>query len=182
MFNDLKARSIEFRLVEEDDAEFIYNLRINETYNTHLSKVSGNITSQREWIKSYKLRESEKSEFYFIILRSDNKKKIGTVRLYDFIQQKKSFCWGSWILNQDKTTSSAIESALLVYNIAFQQLGFERCHFDVRKDNVKVIQFHKKLGAEIINSNEVDYFFNYKKESYINCLHDFSKYLVTRND
>jgi len=181
MFNDLKGRTIEFRLVEETDAEFIYDLRVNETYNKHLSKMSGDVSGQREWIKSYKSRELEKNEFYFIIIRNDNKKRIGTVRLYDFIKDRGSFCWGSWILNQDKTASSAIESALLVYKVAFQELGFERCHFDVRKDNLKVIKFHQKLGAEIVGSSEIDYYFNYEKQTYINYLQDFSKYLVARN-
>ncbi|QXB22135.1 GNAT family N-acetyltransferase [Lelliottia amnigena] len=181
MFNDLKARTIEFRLVEESDANFIYDLRVNKYYNKHLSKMTGDISGQREWIKSYKIRELTNDEFYFIIIRSDNKERIGTVRLYDFIEEKNSFCWGSWILNQDKTASSAIESALLVYKVAFQELGFERCHFDVRKDNLKVIQFHQKLGAEIVDSNDIDYFFNYEKQSYLNCLRDFSKYLVARN-
>jgi RimJ/RimL family protein N-acetyltransferase len=182
MFDNLKARTIEFRLVEENDAEFIYNLRVNKDYNTHLSKVSGDVSDQGRWIKSYKSKELAGSEYYFIILRSDNKQCIGTVRLYDFIKEKKSFCWGSWILNQDKTASSAIESALLVYNIAFQQLGFERCHFDVRKDNLKVIKFHEKLGAKIVITNEIDCFFEYEKHNYMNCLKDFSKYLVTKND
>lgn len=181
MFNDLKGRTVEFRLVEETDAEFIYDLRTNENYNKHLSKMTSDVYGQREWIKSYKLRELNKSEFYFIIIRSDNNKAIGTVRLYDFIKEKNSFCWGSWILNQDKTASSAIESALLVYKVAFQELGFERCHFDVRKDNLKVIQFHRKLGAEVVDSSEIDYFFNYERQSYLNCLQEFSKYLVARN-
>lgn len=177
MLNVLKARTIHFQLVDKKDAEFIHNLRKDETYNSHLSKTVGDVEQQREWIKSYKLREAEKQELYYIIFRNDNNKRIGTVRLYDYMSEKKSFCWGSWILNNDKTTSSAIESALLVYKVAFQELGFERCHFDVRKDNEKVIKFHQKLGAKIIKTTELDYYFNYEKQDYLACVHYFAKYL-----
>ncbi|WP_455425042.1 GNAT family N-acetyltransferase [Dryocola sp. LX212] len=182
MFKNNRSKTIEFRLVEEDDAEFIYELRVNKDYNKHLSKTEGGVSTQKKWIKQYKEKESEGGEYYFIIQRADNKKRIGTVRLYDFIIEKKSFCWGSWILNNDKTPSSAIESALLVYNIAFNDLNFERSHFDVRKDNAKVVRFHTKLGAKIISENELDYFFNFEKESYFNALKGFSKYMVNNND
>lgn len=164
MFINHEAKTIKLRLAECADAEFINDLRVSEKYNKHLSKVSGDVEQQREWLSSYKIRENEGREYYFIILRKSDSLRIGTVRLYDFLDDKKSFCWGSWILNEDKTNSSAIESALLVYKIAFEELGFERSHFDVRKDNLKVVDFHLKLGASMVNESELDYFFIYEKE------------------
>ena len=174
----LTAKTISLRLVEEDDAGFIHALRTNDIYNQHLSSTTGDVSSQKKWISKYKERERNKEEFYFIIERIDNGQKIGTVRLYDFITANNSFCWGSWILNENKTTSSAVESALLVYKFAFEELGFSQSHFDVRKDNIKVIAFHEKLGAIRDTESELDIFYNFPKSRYEESLDKFNKYLV----
>ena len=71
-----------------------------------------------------------------MILRNDGK-KCGTIRVYDIIDN--SFCWGSWILDENKTTTAAIESALLIYKFGFEIMKFSRSHFDVRKDNSAII-------------------------------------------
>lgn len=157
MVSELYGRSIKIRLVNEDDAGFINSLRIDSRYNTHLSKVDDNIEKQREWIEKYKLEESVGKEYYFII-ENLNGLKCGTVRLYDF--RDNSFCWGSWILNENKTRFSALESAFLVYDYAFNVLGFEKSHFDVRKENTKVIAFHKKMGAILKSEDELNYYYD----------------------
>ncbi|WP_166373161.1 GNAT family N-acetyltransferase [Psychromonas sp. SA13A] len=166
MNTQIKGRTISLRLVRKEDAKFIYSLRNNKEYNQHLSQASGTVKDQELWINEYKNRENKGAEYYFIIERLDNEKRIGTLRLYDFIGNKESFCWGSWILNQDKTRSSAIESAMLVYEFAFKELHFASCHFDVRKKNINVIKFHKKFGAEITNETNLDLFFQLTKTSY----------------
>lgn len=171
------AKSIYFKLAEVDDAEFILGLRTNTIYNKYLSSTTASLLEQRKWLQEYKIREYNNKEFYFIIFRNDTNERIGTVRLYDFIEDKKSFCWGSWILNERKTSSSALESALLVYKIGFYNLGFQQSHFDVRKENDKVIAFHTKMGAVKTSSNEIDIFFNYTKENFEERVKSFKKYL-----
>ena len=104
----LESKSIRLRLIESADAEFILKLRVDERYNQFLSAVTPNIEMQREWIASYKNDEHKKLQYYFIIERNDGT-PCGTVRLYDF--KGDSFTWGSWILNEDKTPYSALESA-----------------------------------------------------------------------
>ena len=113
----LPARTVFLRLVEINDAAFICGLRNKKKLNLFLSKSENSIESQLEWLEQYKYREAQNQEFYFIISRKDNNQPIGTIRIYDF-QKPSSFCWGSWILNENKTASSALESALLIYNIA----------------------------------------------------------------
>ncbi|EJL89603.1 GNAT family N-acetyltransferase [Pantoea sp. GM01] len=162
----LISKSIFFELVTESDAGFILSLRNDNKYNQHLSQTSNDFEDQVEWLRKYKEREINNDEFYFIIKRKFDGEKIGTVRLYDFTDNPHSFCWGSWILNNDKTLSSAIESALLVYSFAFRELGFLQSHFDVRNENVKVIGFHKKMGAIEISKDNENTFFIYKKETF----------------
>ncbi|KJV41245.1 GNAT family N-acetyltransferase [Acinetobacter brisouii] len=176
-FNNFVAKTIHFRLVNEDDAEFICNLRNTPELNKHISKSTAIVDDQIRWIENYKKRENEIQEFYFIIERNDNNERIGTIRIYDFRDKIKSFCWGSWILNSNKTRYAAIESALLIYRIAFDELGFEQSHFDVRKDNLSVHKFHMKLGAIHISENDLDNFYIYPKSKYLEALQRYKNFL-----
>jgi RimJ/RimL family protein N-acetyltransferase len=110
-----------------------------------LSAPPPSAASQGDWIDGYVKREEKGEEFYFLIKRASDDCPCGTVRLYDF--QGTSFCWGSWILDQNKPRLAAVESALLVYEIAFERLNFVQSHFDVRVDNTRVIRFHERMGA-----------------------------------
>lgn len=157
-----KSRTIKIRLVEESDADFILKLRLDEKYNQFLSSVSSDIQAQKDWIKKYKNDEAEKKQFYFIIERNDGI-PCGTVRVYDI--QNDSFSWGSWILNEDKSRYSALESAFLVYQFGFGELGLKKSHFEVRKGNEKVISFHKKMGAIKISEDALNEYFNISKEA-----------------
>ncbi|MES3006291.1 MAG: GNAT family N-acetyltransferase [Pseudomonadota bacterium] len=153
---NLESKTIRLRLVEETDASFILSLRLDDRYNQFLSKVSSDIESQKSWIRNYKIDEEEGNQFYFIIERLDGT-PCGTVRVYDL--KSDSFCWGSWILNEEKTKYAAIESALLVYEFGFRNLGFSKCHFDVMKENTKVISFHLKMGAEKNGEDDKNFYF-----------------------
>src|SRR5690606_18092637 len=158
----LESKTINLRLVEEDDAQFILNLRLDRKYNKYISNVAPDVEAQKAWIRRYKADEKDKRQFYFIIERHDGT-ACGTVRIYDF--RKDSFCWGSWILNEKKTRFSALESAFLVYHFGFEVLGYSKSHFDVMKGNEKVISFHEKMGAVRTDEDELNIYFEIKKES-----------------
>lgn len=158
----LKDKNVSLRLVEEKDAEFILSLRLDDRYNAFLSAVTSDLEGQRKWIKKYKKDEAEGKQFYFIIERNDGV-PCGTVRIYDL--RKESFCWGSWILNGSKTRYSAVESAFLVYEFGFNNLGYEKSHFDVMKGNKSVIKFHKRMGATKIAEDDINEYFEITKSS-----------------
>ncbi|WP_332402565.1 GNAT family N-acetyltransferase [Vibrio metschnikovii] len=158
----LEAKSVRLRFVREQDAEFILQLRLDDKYNQFLSSVSPDLQSQKDWIRKYKDDEQSKKQFYFIIERLDGT-PCGTVRIYDL--RDESFCWGSWILNENKTRYAALESAFLVYKFGFEELGYEKSHFDVMKGNQKVISFHKKMGAVEVSSDDENYYFEIHKDS-----------------
>lgn len=160
----LKSKTIQIRFVEESDAEFILELRLDKKYNQFLSSVNSDVQAQKDWIKKYKNDELKRTQFYFIIERNDGT-PCGTVRIYDL--QKDSFCWGSWILNENKTRYAALESAFLVYQFGFDELGFVKSHFDVRKGNERVISFHEKMGAKKVGEDELNEYFNITKEAVV---------------
>jgi len=170
----VEGKNINLRTVVVDDADFVFSMRQNQKKTKYLSKVYGTVEDQKTWITHYKDREEKQEEFYFI-LESKNGDKLGLVRIYDF--QDNSFCWGSWLIKVDSPKYTAIESALLVYEFAFYTLGFIRSHFDVRKGNDKVMAFHQRFGAKIVDENELDYFFDYTKESYEAIKPKYKRYL-----
>lgn len=172
-----EGRTIYFRLVEKSDAEFIHSLRMDETYNKFLSTVDDDIEKQRQWIELYKTREKGNEEYYFIIHRKDNNMPIGTLRIYDFRPNENSFCWGSWILNENKTRYAALESAMCVYEFAFGELNYNRCHMDMRKDNKGVIAFHKRFGIHIYDESDIDYFAYLYKDDYLKVRDEFNLFL-----
>ena len=164
--NIFTGKTTAFRLVQPSDAEFILKLRLDSNYNKYLTPTDNNLIKQYEWIKRYKKREEKGEEFYYIISRKDNKLPIGTLRLYDFDLRKSSFCWGSWILNFNKTIYAAIECCLFVYDKAFYELGFSHCHMNIKKGNTKVVDFHKRMGVLIVDEDEEDYYGSYPIKSY----------------
>lgn len=166
----IQGKNINLRLVKLEDAEFIVSLRQGQK-GKYLSKI-GDVSTQKAWILDYKTRETRNKEFYYII-ESKNEEKLGTIRIYDF--RGESFCWGSWIVKDNAPILTAIESALCMYQYAFETLGFKQSHFDVRKENVKVVAFHKRFGAKIIKENELDYFFSLSKEMFMQKKRRFNK-------
>ncbi len=169
------GRTIQFRNVSVDDAEFIYKLRSNNKKNKYLSNIPKGIENQISWIKNY---EKSIGQAYFIIEEKNLKNRIGTVRIYDAIHHPRpSFCWGSWILSSDAHSTAAIESALLVYEYGFGYLGFCESHFDVRVKNESVWKFHERMGAERVSETETDIYYKIILEKYNISKNKYNKYL-----
>lgn len=174
---NLSSKTVYLRLVQPEDAAFICSLRNNEQLNKFISKSTSEEDAQRDWIMNYKNRESKGEEYYFIICRKSDDLEIGTIRIYDFKENPKSFCWGSWILNENKTKYAAVESALLVYEAGFENLGFEQSHFEVMKGNEKVHNFHLRMGAEKISEDEDNIYYIFPKDRYETNKIEYANYL-----
>lgn len=166
----IKGKTLIFRNANENDAEFILSLRTDERKSRYLSVTSNDIAAQRIWLEKYK---NSTSEAYFIIEYDSD--PIGTVRLYD--PQQDSFCWGSWILKDSRPHQAAMESALIVYTYAIEILGFRASHFDVRKENERVWQFHERFGAVRTSETEIDYLYKLPIESIQESLQRYKKFL-----
>jgi len=165
------GKSILLRDVEVEDAEFIHKLRCDEKKSKYISATRNDLDAQIKYIQNY--RDSI-TDYYFIICNLDLN-KLGTVRIYDV--RGDSFCWGSWILADNAPKTAAIESVLLIYDFAFYSLHFKKSHFDVRKLNTKVVEFHKRLGAIITSEDELNFYFSYGVESYEATRKRFLKFL-----
>ena len=168
------VRHINFRPVRPGDAEFILSLRLDKALGRFLSSVDDDPDAQRTWIVAYMERETQGREYYYIIV-DETGENIGTVRMYDF--RNNSFSWGSWILKTGAPSYGAIESALLVYDIGFNQLGFDGCHFRVRKENERTLAFHIKFGARVTGEDDVNKYFVIDRKACAKARETYSKFL-----
>lgn len=164
------GKNIYLRDMLVEDAAFVLDLRTNKTLNKHLSPTQNDLDKQVQFIQNYK---KSLQDFYFVIC-DKNHESLGVVRIYDI--REDSFCWGSWIIKPDAPSYTAIESALLIYDFAFYALHYKQSHFDVRKGNSKVISFHQKLGAEMVSEDDLNFYFIYKKQTYLSIREKYKKF------
>jgi RimJ/RimL family protein N-acetyltransferase len=170
----LQGRNIRLRLAEVSDAAFIFALRSDEERNRYLSAIGAEVSAQAEWLAKYKEREKAGTEYYFII-EDRAGAPCGTVRIYDY--RGDSFSWGSWVIAPGGPPTAAIETALLIYEFAFGALGFQRCHFEVRKGNDRVQAFHERFGARMTHEDEHTRYFDYSRVGYEAIRGRYAKYL-----
>ena len=157
----VKGKNINLRDLDISDAQFILDLRTNEDKSAYLNKTEYNIEKQTDYIKNYK----KKSDEWYFVIESKEKEPLGTVRIYDI--KDNSFSWGSWLVKDGAPTSTAIESALLIYEFAFFSLNFAASHFEVRRKNERVRAFHERFGAKIYEETDEDVFYKYTREDYL---------------
>ena len=159
----IEGPNLALRLVELDDAGYIFGLRSNPAYNEHLTRVSGTAEDQRSWIEAYKSRELVGSELYYVIERHDGQ-LCGTVRLYKI--NENNFTWGSWILDQNKPSKAALESAILSFEVGFSKLDLPIAYVDVRVGNKNAAAFYRRLGMEETHRTAENIFFTYSRSCF----------------
>ncbi len=162
--SEISGSKVTLRLVAEDDAEFIWGLRNDPAYNSHLSTTTGTVDDQRAWILRYKEREAEGTEYYFVIERTDDRTRCGVVRMYEI--QNGQFTWGSWILNDNKPHKAALDSAVQIYRYGFEVLGLERSVFDVRKENTHTLRFHDRFGARRTGEDDENIYYEVPRSAF----------------
>lgn len=164
------GKQLVFRDAGVADAEFILGLRTDEQKARFLSATDADLAKQRAWMEAY---ANDDSQIYFVIVNLAGA-PVGTVRLYD--QRGDSFCWGSWIKSDAAPSNFGIESALMVYRYALH-LGFRRAHFDVRRENTSVCQFHQRLGAVQVGESAQDFYYEMSHAAILGALDKYRKYL-----
>jgi hypothetical protein len=153
---------LDVRLVQEDDAEFIYKLRTNQNLNKYLHVVDGGVENQKIWIKEYKKREILGLDYYFIFLINGDRQ--GVCRLYDI--HENDFTSGSWIFKEDAVLGSAVIGDIISREIAYSINPNFINYFDVRKDNTSVIRYALSYKPEIINEDEQNIYFKETREQF----------------
>ncbi|ABQ27355.1 GNAT family N-acetyltransferase [Geotalea uraniireducens] len=129
------------RLITDEDAAFVIELRTNPALNSYLHAGSNRIEDQLAWLNLYYARTND---YYFVLERRDNGAAEGVVSIYDIDPQAKTGEWGRWILKEGSL--AAIECAWLIYRVVFEILNLDSVHCRTVADNVKVVSFHDSCG------------------------------------
>lgn len=153
-----KKYGLTFRLVTEDDADFIVEARTNPAVGQFLHYTSNSIVEQKKWIKEYKKRESDGSDYYFIFFKDNY--PVGLNRIYNI--NNSVFTGGSWAMLPQLSMEIILAVPLITREIAFETLGFdfENDHDGVHVDNKHVMRFNKLFGCKegpIYKTNEGDF-------------------------
>ncbi len=140
------------RLVREEDAPFILELRTNKKLSKYLHETDNNLNKQIEWIREYKKREKEGKDYYFIYF--SGAKPIGVSRIYNITETSSTS--GSWICREDSTLEESLATNFIGSEIS-ELFEIPSGPYNVSKGNNHVLKYHLSMGAEIIDENEQEY-------------------------
>lgn len=130
--------------VSEDDAQFIIDIRLNPDNSKYIHKTDPSISKQKLWI----CEQLERKNDYYYIITTHAGNKIGTISLYNIDEVKQEAEFGRWICNGSALHS--LESAILIYDLAFYELHLEKVYTMTVNQNKQVINFHRRFGSQII--------------------------------
>lgn len=142
----IKRYGLDVRLVNEEDASFILNLRLDPIKSKFLGKTDSDIQSQIDWIRNYKVRESNGTDYYFIYYI--NNRPAGVNRIYEI--KESTFIHGSWLFANDVPPYCPLAAAVIARQVAFYDLELKREEdtAGIHVENVSVWQFAQLMGEE----------------------------------
>jgi len=161
------------RLVNENDSQFILNLRTDPNLSKYINSTENDIEKQINWIREYKIREKNGKDYYFIY--SQNGEYIGLNRIYNI--NGKVGTSGSWVCKPNIPYELTWLTVVIIREIFFEVLNLDIDIFDTRKENKKVIRMHHLLGAHKIYENEIDVFHYLTKEDFKKSKPKFLQYI-----
>lgn len=150
---ELDRYGLHVRLVKEEDAEFIVKLRTDPKLSRFIHDIKSGVEQQKEWIRAYKQREKNGTEYYFIYFVDGE--PCGLNRLYD-IKEDGTFNGGSWVFAPSSYELASVASVCIQLEIAFNDLGLtDNIMPDaVHIDNHEVLKFNKMLGSKVYGEIE----------------------------
>jgi RimJ/RimL family protein N-acetyltransferase len=145
MQHDLSLEGYRFALrpVRRSDAAFILDLRSNPELRRYIHSTSSRVEDQEAWFDAYATRPHD---YYFVVQDRTLDEPVGVAGLYFVDEAARSAEWGRWLIR--RRSLAALESAVLIYRVAFEQLGLETVTCVTMVDNASVVSFHDTSGAE----------------------------------
>lgn len=137
---------IKFRFVNEDDAPFIIKLRTDPKLTRYIHNTDNDVDKQKDWIRNYKIRETDGREYYFVVSNQDV--PVGLIRIYNI--HDKVFTVGSIVMERDAPIHCVLAATIMAKEIAFEILDLElEDTFDgVHVDNKQVLKLNFSWGKK----------------------------------
>jgi RimJ/RimL family protein N-acetyltransferase len=142
--HDISLSCARYRLrpVTLEDAAFIVELRTDPRLSRYVHEISPRIEDQIAWLESYFDRAGD---YYFIVEGTNSSELHGTIGLYNITSESDCPEWGRWILKRGSMAS--LESAWLIYEVAFSRLRLAELCSRTLVENQPVLSFHDTFGA-----------------------------------
>ncbi len=140
----VKGKYISIKSVSYEDAPFIVDIRNNEEKNKFLHAVSKDIDAQKEWIRK---QIDRKGDYYFIIF-DENGQRVALASIYDIDEVTGEAEFGRWVSNGNAFQN--IETIILIYDLAFEELGVKTIYTRTKVENTQVVNLWKRFGGNRI--------------------------------
>ena len=160
----IERYGITARLVNEEDAEFIVNLRTDTQKGQFLGATDVNVEKQRNWISEYKRREREGKEYYFMF-EKPNGERLGVSRIYEI--KEDTFTTGSWVFKKDAPFGAAFLGDIICHEIAFDLFPNSVNLHDVRKANTGVRKYASEFHPTLLFETEFTQHYMNTRENYL---------------
>jgi RimJ/RimL family protein N-acetyltransferase len=159
MHHSLSAEGFGVRLrpVQMDDAPFIVWLRNLDHARGRVGDSAADTAAQQAWLEAYFQRQGD----YYFIIETLGGNALGAYGIYD--KTGDSAESGRWIVRPE--VPAAVPSAILAFEIAFDQLRLRELRVKTVSTNTNVLSLNRKLGfqqtriepgAQIIGGKPVD--------------------------
>lgn len=159
----LSRYGLNVRFVNEEDAEFIVKLRTDEKLGRFINATSSNVNNQIDWIRAYKLRECEGTDYYFMFENAIGE-RLGVCRLYDITNS--DFTIGSWLFKKDSPMGAAILADIITREIGFELYPDKILLFDVKIGNINVNRYQATYHPNIIKESDDTRYYRLDRESF----------------
>lgn len=145
---EIVGKTVRLRSVTEHDAEVTLRMRMDPEKSRYIHKVSGDIESQRAFIRSQMAKEGD----YLFLVESLNGEPIGMKGVYDFNPETNTVETGRFISFGSQVQS--IEALLLSFDFAFDVLGVEKIRMSVLSDNANMKGIQERFGVIVVKAEK----------------------------
>src|SRR3989338_781386 len=143
----IKSKDIILKKLELEHASSIYKLRQDKDVNMFLpNKFHESLERTREYIKKNDLKWDIGKTLNYAILSGNV--VAGAVMLCKLDFKNKNCELGIWLGKEFWHRGIAKEACNILLDHAFKDLGMERVHFYINRNNIESIRFFEKLGAK----------------------------------
>jgi RimJ/RimL family protein N-acetyltransferase len=138
----LEGEAFALRPVELADAAFIAELRSDPERARYLHPTPPGVAAQEDYLRSY---FSRPDDYYFVVERMSDRACEGLVSIYNIDTESRRGEWGRWLIKSG--SPAAVESALLIYRVAFEILELHEVYSLTIAVNEPVVSFHDSCGC-----------------------------------
>ena len=140
----LVGPAFELRPATLEHARFIFELRRDPALNAFINETPDDYERHLGWMHAYLERPDD---YYFVVAERRTHALEGTCALYNLDAALGRAEWGRWLISPDSL--AAVESAFLLYSLAFERLGLTEVYCRTMTDNLRVLSFHKACGLRV---------------------------------